>query len=762
LNLNKKSQVLSPETLGEMVFEVVNMTVPALLNPKMTASWEKGLDGITRGTVVMEDYREKLEDFIRKETLAMVQNDQKQQLINQIQPLTGKGARGIAAKKKLGVSCPICGGELETTPFGYGCGNYKKDGTGCKFSLGTVAGRDLSEEEFKSLIEKGRTEVLNGFVSKSKKKFSGALVLEKDEEGKITVNFDFSENKPEVIEDLKCPACGGAIVKTGFGYACENRNRNVEGSCTFAIGKMAEKELNTAQVKELLTEGRTSTIRGFKSKSGKKFDACVALEKDEAGNYTTKFDFEHVETKKVKDAFCPKCGGEILVVSFGYVCANRNPNTPDGCDFSIGKIADKDLNEAQVKELLENGRTSTIRGFKSKTGKKFDACITFDKEEDGTIKGLKFDFDNVEAKKVKDVRCPICKGDIVQTPFGFGCAKYSKDNPDSCRFSVGKMAEKALNEAQVKELLTYGRTSTIRGFKSKEGKKFDARVALNKDEAGKVTGLKFDFTDLEAPKVKDVKCPLCKGDIVQTPFGFGCANYSKDNPDSCRFSIGKIAGVKLKEAQVKELLIKKKTEVIKGFVAKTGMMFDAPLKLTEDGQVTFDFPEKPKPVETSVTCPKCQKKLMKAQWNYECECGFKVSHTVAKVELSEEVIMELLETGKTKDKVIGFTSKAGNIFDACLKFEDDRISFDFDNPGSGASGSGSSGGEERPFYEELDSKQITVDTSVAAQDDAQYIDDDVPAFYDAMADEFAAYDEQDMQEQALADQLLGDSFLLDE
>lgn len=56
LNLNKKTQVLSPEAIGEMVFEVVSMTVPALLNPKMTASWEKGLDGITRGTVIMEDY----------------------------------------------------------------------------------------------------------------------------------------------------------------------------------------------------------------------------------------------------------------------------------------------------------------------------------------------------------------------------------------------------------------------------------------------------------------------------------------------------------------------------------------------------------------------------------------------------------------------------------------------------------------------------------------------------------------------------------
>ena len=580
LHLNKKSQILSPEVLGEMVYEVVNMTVPALLNPKMTASWEKGLDGITRGTVIMEDYREKLEDFIRKETLNMVERNLTSQLVAQIQPLTGKGARGIAAKKKLGIACPVCGGELETTPFGYGCGNYKKDGTGCKFSVGTIAGRDLSEEEFKDLITKGRTDVLEGFVAKSKKKFPASLVLEKDEEGRVNIAFDFSANEPQIVEGIKCPSCGGDIVATAYGFRCIHFDR--------------EKE--------------------------------------------------------------------------------------DGCDFSVGKIAEKSLNVSQLTELITNGRTETIRGFKSKTGKKFDACLCMEKDENGKTV-IKFDFEHVEAKKVKDVVCPLCGGEIVQTPFGFGCANYSKDNPESCRFSIGKMAEKSLTESQVKELLTNGRTGTIRGFKSKTGKKFDARVALNRDEGGKVTGLKFDFTDLEPVKVKDVKCPLCGGEIIQTPFGYGCANYSKDNPESCRFAIGTIAGVKLKEAQVKELLLRGKTEVIKGFIAKTGMMFDAPLKLTPEGQVTFDFPEKPKPVDTTLKCPKCGHFMKKSQWYYECECGFKVAHTVAKVELEEAVMQELFETGKTKKKITGFTSKAGNVFDTCLKFEDDRISFDFDNPG---------------------------------------------------------------------------------
>ena len=68
--------------------------------------------------------------------------------------------------------------------------------------------------------------------------------------------------------------------------------------------------------------------------------------------------------------------------------------------------------------------------------------------------------------------------------------------------------------------------------------------------------------------------------------------------------------------------------------------------------------------------------MKKSQWYYECECGFKVAHTVAKVELEEAVMQELFETGKTKKKITGFTSKAGNVFDTCLKFEDDRISFD--------------------------------------------------------------------------------------
>ena len=761
LNLNKKTQVLSPEAIGEMVFEVVSMTVPALLNPKMTASWEKGLDGITRGTVI-------LEDFIRKETVSMIEHDLTSNLAAMIHPFVGKGGRGLAAKKKIEAVCPVCGGEMETTPFGYGCSNYKKDGSGCKFAIGTIAGRDLTEEEVVELLTKGHTEVLSGFISKSRKRFSVALVLEKDEEGKASVNFDFSKNEPEILEGVKCPVCGSDMEITSFGYSCV-KHRNDPESCYFSIGKIAGKSLGVDDLTDLLQKGETEVLKGFTAKNKKKFSAALCLKTGEDGRKTVEFDFSKNEAEILEDVVCPMCGGQIQKTSFGYGCMNYDQQNPQSCRFAIGTLAGRDLTESQVKSLLTDGRTETIRGFKSKTGKKFDACVALETDETGR-KYLKFDFDHVEAKKIKDVSCPLCGGDIVQTPFGYGCANYKKDDPESCRFSIGKMGEKTLNEAQVKQLLTEGRTATIRGFKSKTGKKFDARIALNKDESGRVTGLKYDFSDVEAPKLKDVKCPVCGGDMVKTPFGYGCANYKKDDPESCRFSVGQIAGVKLKEAQVKELLTNGKTGVIEGFIAKTGMKFDAPLKLTKEGQITFDFPEKPKPVETTVKCPRCGELLKKSQWYYECDCGFRLGHTVAKVPLSEEIIKELLETGKTKGKVTGFTSKAGNVFDSCLKYEDERISFDFDNPGREPQQKQETEGQsevqtavqENGAQQMQQAEQGGTETQQAEQNEVQSKQpqrtdsepDGADDFYATMADEAAAF-----QEQEEAEWIAGSNFL---
>lgn len=66
LKLNKKTQIITPELLGEMVYDVVNGSIRSLLNPELTASWELGLTQVADGTITEEDYMEKLSGFIAR------------------------------------------------------------------------------------------------------------------------------------------------------------------------------------------------------------------------------------------------------------------------------------------------------------------------------------------------------------------------------------------------------------------------------------------------------------------------------------------------------------------------------------------------------------------------------------------------------------------------------------------------------------------------------------------------------------------------
>ena len=66
--LNNKTQIITPSQLGEMVYDIVNCSIVRLLDPKLTASWEKGLTGVADGTISTEEYLQKLESFIVRNT----------------------------------------------------------------------------------------------------------------------------------------------------------------------------------------------------------------------------------------------------------------------------------------------------------------------------------------------------------------------------------------------------------------------------------------------------------------------------------------------------------------------------------------------------------------------------------------------------------------------------------------------------------------------------------------------------------------------
>ena len=80
LNLNKKTQIVTPMKVGEMVYEIVGASIRSLLNAELTASWEKGLTGVADGTISEKEYLDKLEGFVARLTNGVKENDYRQYL----------------------------------------------------------------------------------------------------------------------------------------------------------------------------------------------------------------------------------------------------------------------------------------------------------------------------------------------------------------------------------------------------------------------------------------------------------------------------------------------------------------------------------------------------------------------------------------------------------------------------------------------------------------------------------------------------------
>lgn len=78
--LNKKTQIITPTQYGELVYEVVDASIHHLLNPELTASWEKGLTYVAEGKITPDEYMEKLEGFVTRRTVGVIRSDKQKEL----------------------------------------------------------------------------------------------------------------------------------------------------------------------------------------------------------------------------------------------------------------------------------------------------------------------------------------------------------------------------------------------------------------------------------------------------------------------------------------------------------------------------------------------------------------------------------------------------------------------------------------------------------------------------------------------------------
>ena len=190
--------------------------------------------------------------------------------------------------------------------------------------------------------------------------------------------------------------------------------------------------------------------------------------------------------------------------------------------------------------------------------------------------------------------CPRCGGEIVETYRRFACTK--------CSFSITKFpAGRPFEIHEAEELLKNKEIGPLTGFISKTGRPFAGRLILTSAPDFKLE-FEFDHPAAKPEEPVDVSteplgpCPKCAGRVFAGGTSYRC-EHSADK--TCDFRIGRtILGREITPEEIKVLLEKGSTPLLKGFVSKrTGKPFDAKLVITPKKDVGFAF-ENDRPAKT--------------------------------------------------------------------------------------------------------------------------------------------------------------------
>jgi DNA topoisomerase-3 len=192
-----------------------------------------------------------------------------------------------------------------------------------------------------------------------------------------------------------CPKCGGVVKENYKKFQCQK--------CDFALWKiLAGRQLEPAEVEELITKGSVGPLQGFRSRMGKPFIAVIKLSPE----FKTEFDFGQAGNDADVEPIdfsgqpslgvCPKCGGRVFSHGVAYLCEKATgPNR--SCDFRSGKIIlQRPIETAQMQKLLTTGKTDLLHRFISKKGRPFSAFLA--RGEDGKVT---FEFALREPKAAK-------------------------------------------------------------------------------------------------------------------------------------------------------------------------------------------------------------------------------------------------------------------------------------------------------------------------------------------------------------------------
>lgn len=199
IKVNKKTQVIQPDKMGELIYEVVKAAVPDMLKPKYTASWEQGLQMIVDKKITEEVYDAKINNYVKAIVAQLKDNDYSDTIVNAISSLKKVYPDiGTVKKAESDLVCPICGKPLRVGKNNLFCSGYKE---GCHFSAWTSSyQKKLSDTVMKKFISTMKKQsdgsyksepssLIKGFKKKDGGTFDAKLCLVFTADGKSKYEF---------------------------------------------------------------------------------------------------------------------------------------------------------------------------------------------------------------------------------------------------------------------------------------------------------------------------------------------------------------------------------------------------------------------------------------------------------------------------------------------------------------------------------------------------------------------------------------------
>ena len=265
--IERKGKSLIPTPLGLSVYELVRGK--AVADVGMTALWESELSAIAEGRGDLFSFERGIRELTAK-------------MVSELLSDPSSAVAALRSETLAGAACPLCGKSVLMTTKIVRCPDSQ-----CGWKIWrSYYGKTLSEREVVALLGRGETREMAGFTGKSGKPFSGKIVLE--EGGGVALRF-VDHSKDEKGNDLLCPRCGEPVKVFSNRVVCP------EEGCGWQMWRLvAGKPITDRMVPVLLTGGTTEVLRGFLSRTGKRFDASLRL--DEAGEVT--FVFQKTLKKK--------------------------------------------------------------------------------------------------------------------------------------------------------------------------------------------------------------------------------------------------------------------------------------------------------------------------------------------------------------------------------------------------------------------------------------------------------------------------------